>query len=187
MQAIYHDDAPTAQWGRDHELLLHRKRLQEINLAPARHSKVKVPTTRKFLPFLNQNFQIVFRAKDQEIQRENLLVLNRLAQITEGHTHFQIHTRQGPFSLNFPLRKREALRIEEENQAVLKRLTQVESPLSKQKLSKDYAASVRYRNTISRRRLFCGKLQSHCVSPKVALSVQNRELSASVGNRGSVR
>lgn len=183
MQAIHYDDAPTAQWGRDHELLLHKKRLQEIKFSPAGHFRMKLPTTKKFLPFLSQNFRIVLRAKDQKIQRENLFVMNRLAQITVEHTNFQVHIRQGPLSLNFPLRKREALRIEEENQAVLKRLTQVESPLAKQKFVKDYAASVRYRNTISRRRLFRNKLQSHCASPKIALSSQNRELSASVGNR----
>lgn len=135
---------------------IHNDKLKQIegrNAKPRRTAKSKTSTLRDVKQKANA---FAKSEKNQAINRENQMLLNKLVEISQGkHSVIAQPVKKRPSSqskrsLNFGTRKKEFERIERENMKIAQRLFNKESNISKKQQEKEFISQVKYKMQIQK-------------------------------------
>eukprot|EP00742_Colponemidia_sp_Colp-10_P001378 GILJ01001481.1.p1 GENE.GILJ01001481.1~~GILJ01001481.1.p1 ORF type:complete len:396 (-),score=64.24 GILJ01001481.1:224-1411(-) len=149
---MHADDDPLNKWWQNHCLELHHQRLAEV--APTIDDTA--PKTRHAVSNRESAGKKIFLEEERaaQIHHENQILLKKLVKISQSTTDpskkVKPASTSGPRTLNEVFRKREAKRIAEENQLLVRRILQGGSQYSTRKWTQDYQKSEDYKRNISR-------------------------------------
>ncbi|CAG9319076.1 unnamed protein product [Blepharisma stoltei] len=145
----YIETDQTLKWSRDHALLIHQKRLNEIKAESSKISSLSgISKKSRIRP---QRFLEVERSLD--IKKHNQLLLERLVEISIGRKRKEdpMSNTQSTRSLNRIVRKKEAEKILNENEWLARRLAeQKPRMMSKKKLDEEYSLFREYKTRLSK-------------------------------------
>lgn len=118
---------------------LHQRKLDEIRNRTSDRVDHTEPMTRKVLKKIRKHPQRTLQERIDSVQKENILIVDRLSRISSVDARYKRSLRKlGPASLNFQVRKLEAQRISDENQALVKRLCGVSPVILRKNYLKEY-------------------------------------------------
>eukprot|EP00743_Colponemidia_sp_Colp-15_P001477 GILK01001616.1.p1 GENE.GILK01001616.1~~GILK01001616.1.p1 ORF type:complete len:393 (-),score=64.20 GILK01001616.1:234-1412(-) len=149
---MHADDDPLNKWWQSHCLELHHQRLAEV--APTIDDTA--PKTRHAVSNRESAGKKIFLEEERaaQIHHENQILLKKLVKISQSTTDpskkVKPASTSGPRTLNEVFRKKEAKRIAEENQLLVRRILQGGSQYSTRKWTQDYQKSEDYKRNISR-------------------------------------
>jgi Hemingway/CFA97 len=169
------DENPISKKYREYSLKLHIGRLKEIRTRGSNRIDNTSPKTIDLLLQKKQRKEFIKKEKINDIEKDNKKLIEILTEISLGKresiTQKMIHSTKdtpNPKSLNNTFRKKEALRIIEDNEALIRRIQKTTAELSLQKLNKEWAIVSKYKSTISRKTPRYGSAEvvtSHLLPP----------------------
>lgn len=156
MQSL--EEKLTTKWYRDYSHKLHIQRLQEIKSHASKRIDNSVPKTKDTIAPQKQGKEFLKKEKKKSITKNNQQLLKILTEITAGKRETTTQkilnsTRDAPLmkSLNKTVRKKEARRIDEDNEEMVRRLNDKKPGVSFKKLQEEWSIMNRYRESISKR------------------------------------
>ena len=148
----------TTKWYQDYSHKLHKQRLNEIKSHTSKRIDNSVPRTIENLIYKKQGKDFLEKEKKKSIKKNNQQLLKILTEITAGKRETVTQkilksTQNVPAvkSLNITVRKKEARRIGEDNEAFIRRLSEKPAELSAKRFNDEWEVISKYRESISRR------------------------------------
>jgi hypothetical protein len=178
----YVETNPSTIRYREYTLQLHKRKLKEIQQQSTGRLTAPQGEMSKYLKAKPQPYHEMgkFHAERHAvIKRENQLLLDKLVEISQGKRPVnssnvsKILSAPQPKSLNINYRKKEAVRIAAENEALARRLMEKSPHLSKRRLDMQYENAVKYKKQISKSYLFRRRAKSKMSLPPIEESKRN--------------
>ena len=129
----------TTKWYRDQSHKLHMQRLKEIKSHASRRIDNSFPKTKEVIPHHKKVKEFFKKEEDTSIRKNNAKLLQILTEVSEGKretaTQKILNSTKVPAKLNFKslnitVRKKEARRIDEDNECIARRLSAKGAELS---------------------------------------------------------
>jgi hypothetical protein len=156
MQSL--EEKLTTKWYREYSHKLHMQRLQEIKSHASKRIDNSTPKTKEKLSTQKQGKEFLQKEKKKSITKHNQQLLKILTEINKGKRETVTQkilnsAREVPAvkSLNISVRKKEARRIDEDNEALVRRLNEKPAELSAKKFQDEWEVASRYRESISKK------------------------------------
>lgn len=180
----------TTKWYRDYSHKLHIQRLQEIKSHISKRIDNSAPKTKDVVPPQRTGKLFVRKEITSVIRKDNEKLLQILTEVSAGKR--ETVTRKilnssnavpNSKSLNITVRKKEAKRIDEDNEALVRRLNNKAAELSFKKFEEDWEIVSKYRNTITRKGARNGSSQLTSRLPPIEDIEVEREQAADHGSK----
>lgn len=156
MQSL--EEKLTTKWYRDYSHKLHMQRLKEIKSHASKRIDNSAPRTKEKFLYQKQGKDFLEKEKKKSITRNNQQLLKILTEITAGKRETVTQkilnsTQNTPTvkSLNITVRKKEARRIDEDNEALVRRLHEKSTELSAKRFNDEWELISKYRESISKK------------------------------------
>ena len=156
MQSL--EEKLTTKWYRDYSHKLHMQRLKEIKSHASKRIDNSAPRTKEKFLYQKQGKDFLEKEKKKSITKNNQQLLKILTEITAGKretvTQKILSSSQNTptvKSLNITVRKKEARRIDEDNEALVRRLNEKSTELSAKRFNDEWELITKYRESISKK------------------------------------
>ena len=177
----------TTKWYRDYSHKLHMQRLKDIKTHGSKRIDNSAPKTKESIPLQKQAKEFLRKEQVSSIAKKNIKLLQILTEISEGKRETVTQrilnsTKEAPTlkSLNINVRKKEARRIDEDNEAFIRRLNGRTAELSFKKFEEDWVVLSKYKDSISKKNYRYGSSQLSTRLPRIENASGSEKISAEV-------
>ena len=156
MKCTVFDYGPTNRWYQTYSYNLHLDRLRQIQQRTNARVDNAEPVSRKLLPRLSHDTEYLKQTRLATIEQKNAQIFTKLTEAAspraQGNT--MKSDRSVPDSLNVNARRQEAIRIEQENLEILKRLSATKPTFVTKEVLKDFEVTRKYKQNSSKKRVW---------------------------------